>query len=252
MKDSSTYNANNMQTERLHQTWDGSAWVNNNKFLFTYDENNNLTEDLFQYWHDPAWVNLHKYSSTYDANNNQTEFLYQNWDDSVWINSYMYLYTYNENNKLTETIHKTWEVSAWVNFIRTLFISYGNNNLIEILGYIWDDSVWVNYIRDLYIYIPVTTVNENLIFVNSYNLSNNYPNPFNSSTKINYSIPERSIVSLKVFDLLGREVVEIVKGEIEAGTYDINFSPPNLPSGVYFYQLQAGSFLQTKKMILLK
>jgi len=83
-------------------------------------------------------------------------------------------------------------------------------------------------------------------------LSNNYPNPFNPSTKITYSIPERSSVSLKVFDLLGSEVVELVKGEVETGAYEITFNASNLPSGVYFYQLQAGSFLQTRKMILLK
>ena len=57
---------------------------------------------------------------------------------------------------------------------------------------------------------------------------------------------------LKVFDLLGSEVVELVKGEIEAGTYHINFNAANLPSGVYFYRLQAGSFVETRKMILMK
>jgi hypothetical protein len=85
-----------------------------------------------------------------------------------------------------------------------------------------------------------------------YFLAQNYPNPFNPSTKITYSIQERSNVSIKVFDLLGSEVEELVKGEIEAGTYDINFNASNLPSGIYFYRLQAGDFVQTRKMILLK
>jgi hypothetical protein len=112
--------------------------------------------------------------------------------------------------------------------------------------------VWVNYVKGSYTYAPVTALNEDLSSINSYSLSNNYPNPFNPSTKITYSIPERENVSLKVFDLLGSEVVELVKGEIETGTYDINFNASNLPSGVYFYRLQAGSFVQTRKMILLK
>jgi hypothetical protein len=67
-----------------------------------------------------------------------------------------------------------------------------------------------------------------------------------------YSSPERSNVSLKAFDLLGSEVVELVNGEIEAGRYEINFDASFLPSGVYFYQLKAGEFLKTKKMILMK
>jgi hypothetical protein len=85
-----------------------------------------------------------------------------------------------------------------------------------------------------------------------YLLYQNYPNPFNPSTRITYSIPARSNVSLKIFDLLGSEVSELVNGEIEAGNYEVEFNAANLPSGVYFYQLQAGEFISTKKMILLK
>jgi hypothetical protein len=83
-------------------------------------------------------------------------------------------------------------------------------------------------------------------------LNQNHPNPFNPSTKISYSIPERSNVSLKVFDLLGSEVSELFNGEIEAGSYEINFDALLLPSGVYFYQLKAGDYRETKKMILLR
>jgi hypothetical protein len=91
-------------------------------------------------------------------------------------------------------------------------------------------------------------VNGPLTFV----LKQNYPNPFNPTTKISYTIPERSNVSLKIFNLLGSEVVELVKGEVEAGSYIIEFNASALPSGIYFYRLQAGSFVETKKMILLK
>jgi hypothetical protein len=83
-------------------------------------------------------------------------------------------------------------------------------------------------------------------------LEQNYPNPFNPSTKISYTVPERSNVTLKIFNLLGSEVAELVNGEMEAGTYKINFNAINLPSGVYFYEIKAGDYISTKKMLLLK
>jgi hypothetical protein len=85
-----------------------------------------------------------------------------------------------------------------------------------------------------------------------FSLSQNYPNPFNPSTKIKYSIPQSSNVVIKVFDILGNEIELLANEEKPAGTYELTWSAANLPSGVYFYQLKAGSFLETKKMILLK
>ena len=83
-------------------------------------------------------------------------------------------------------------------------------------------------------------------------LNQNYPNPFNPTTKISYTISEKCNVSLKVFNLLGSEVKELVKGEMEAGSYNVEFNASDLPNGVYFYQLKAGSFIDSKEIILLK
>lgn len=87
---------------------------------------------------------------------------------------------------------------------------------------------------------------------NKFKLSQNYPNPFNPSTTISYSIPEASKVSLKVYDILGKEVAELINTEKPAGTYDVNFDAYNLSSGVYFYTIKAGKFIQTKKMVLMR
>jgi hypothetical protein len=93
----------------------------------------------------------------------------------------------------------------------------------------------------------------------SYKLYNNYPNPFNPSTKIFYSVPERSRVSLKIYDMIGNEVASPVNEEKSSGNYSFNFDAGNLASGVYFYQLEAvplsglrSGFKETKKMILTK
>ena len=85
-----------------------------------------------------------------------------------------------------------------------------------------------------------------------YSLSQNYPNPFNPSTTIHFSVPSSEFVTLKVFDVLGNEVATLVNEEKLAGTYEINFNADGLSSGIYFYKLHAGSFVETKKMILIR
>jgi hypothetical protein len=86
----------------------------------------------------------------------------------------------------------------------------------------------------------------------NYVLSQNYPNPFNPSTKISWQSPQSGRQTLKVFDVLGKEVATLVDEYRPAGNYEINFDGGNLPSGVYLYKLQAGSFVETKKMIFMK
>ena len=91
---------------------------------------------------------------------------------------------------------------------------------------------------------------ENL--VNKFDLQQNYPNPFNPSTKITYSILEPGLVSIKVFDILGRQVAELVNKQQSAGTYTVDFNAQNLSAGVYLYKIESGSFQASKKMILMK
>jgi Secretion system C-terminal sorting domain len=86
----------------------------------------------------------------------------------------------------------------------------------------------------------------------AYKLAQNYPNPFNPSTNIRYSLPKESQVSLKVYDVLGREVAELVNQKQPAGSYEVSFNGLKLSSGVYIYKLSAGDIVLTKKMILVK
>ncbi len=86
----------------------------------------------------------------------------------------------------------------------------------------------------------------------TYKLEQNYPNPFNPSTRITFSIKNAGFVSLKVYDLLGREVATLVSENRPAGIYDVAFNASNLGSGIYFYTLTSGGFSQTKKMLFVK
>jgi hypothetical protein len=85
-----------------------------------------------------------------------------------------------------------------------------------------------------------------------YLLSQNYPNPFNPSTVISYQLSVIGFVTLKVYDILGREIATLVNEEKPAGEYEVEFNAANLPSGIYFYQIKAGNFVETEKMVLLK
>ncbi|MBK9099161.1 MAG: T9SS type A sorting domain-containing protein [bacterium] len=97
-------------------------------------------------------------------------------------------------------------------------------------------------------------------FANRFSLQQNYPNPFNPVTKIKYSFPavetrhasSLQLVTLKVYDILGREVTTLVNEEKSAGDYEVEFNAATLPTGIYFYQLKAGQFSKTRKMVLLR
>ena len=95
------------------------------------------------------------------------------------------------------------------------------------------------------------TVSE-IEIVYSFKLEQNYPNPFNSTTTIIYEIPELSFVTLRIYDILGNEITTLINEEKGLGNYQIEFDGSVLSSGIYFYQLKTGSFLETKKMILIK
>lgn len=91
-----------------------------------------------------------------------------------------------------------------------------------------------------------------IVYLNFYNLSQNYPNPFNPNTTIRYSIPNQSKVIIKVYDILGNEIKTLVNEEKQMGSYELEFDASTLTSGIYFYQLKADNYIETKKMILLK
>jgi len=101
--------------------------------------------------------------------------------------------------------------------------------------------------------VPINVSNEDLEGIpTEFSIDQNYPNPFNPSTVINYSVPEASKVSIVVYDMLGQKVADLVNSEQSVGKYSVTFDASGLSSGVYIYQLRAGTFSQTKKMLLIK
>jgi len=110
-----------------------------------------------------------------------------------------------------------------------------------------------NQITGVIINFNITSVeNEELFIPDEIILYTNYPNPFNPSTTIKFSMPQSSYATLKIYNVIGEEVAVLLDRVLTAGTYDFEWNATSLSSGIYFYKLQAGDFVETKKMILLK
>jgi hypothetical protein len=110
------------------------------------------------------------------------------------------------------------------------------------------NNVWMRPLSDM---ITSFKGNTNQIPIH-FELMQNYPNPFNPTTTIQYSLATKSFVTLMVYNVLGQEVQTLIHNEVTPGVHEISFSASSLPSGTYFYRLQAGEFVQTRKMELLK
>jgi len=156
--------------------------------------------------------------------------------DSNGLQKWAYRYNYDNSTNITPA---------------GILVDKSGNIIIAQTIYASDRSVWNirKYIQPGF--IPVG-VKEEIIKPSKFVLYQNYPNPFNPLTTIRYAIPQTSFVSLKMYDILGRQVATLVDEEKPAGTYEVNFDAKNLSSGVYFYRIKAGEFVQTKKLIVLK
>jgi hypothetical protein len=119
-------------------------------------------------------------------------------------------------------------------------------------GYVQADGWYVDDINIVaFEFVPVGTDQVTEV-IEDYTLEQNYPNPFNPSTKISWQSPVGSLQTLKIYDVLGNEVATLVDEYKPTGKYEVEFDASSLTSGVYFYTLHSGSFVSTKKMILLK
>ena len=193
---------------------------------FTYD---GWGMNIIQLHHDFGWGTLIAKKNLY----------YMTWTNTITTFDSQLAYFTNESDKAVITDYYIFLLGG-----DTLKYSKWNNGS-TFFPFYWTD---------------LTSIQVSQEVILNYSLEQNYPNPFNPSTKIKYTIPSVTLrqaqsdilVSLKVFDVLGNEVAILVNEFKPAGDYNIDFTAASLPSGVYFYQLKAGEFIQTRKMLLLK
>ncbi len=144
----------------------------------------------------------------------------------------------NENEKSELTVKKTLNELIKTSKPKDIneHINKMNSNIEKVFGINYDNSVKAK--KGI---IPI-----------EFNLSQNYPNPFNPVTNLEFQIPKSGFVSLKVYDLLGKEVANIVNENLNSGTYRYKFDGSNFASGVYFYNITIGDFSAVKRMVLIK
>ncbi len=267
-----SYDDNGNSISALSQVWQNEQWINDSQTIYEYDENQNLTYSVLQFWLDNQWLNNTKTTYNYDGNGNLIYYLTQIWEDEQWSNSSQTIYEYSDNQNLVYSLLQFWQDEQWVNYSQALYDYNFSTNMVLGKGFQWNnsDSAWVDgdvvfLFRDMlgrYLYSigyktevfygQISDILENNNEVSEFTLKQNYPNPFNPQTKIKYSISKSSLVTLKVYDTLGREVAEIVNKIQQPGNYEVEFNAEQLSSGIYFYELRANDLVITKKMILLK
>jgi hypothetical protein len=256
-----TYNANGDYVTYVVYDWTGSMWHNYYQYLYSYNGNGWRIEYIYQQG-DAAnnWINSSRLTYTYDGSENYSQILRYEWDGTNWANDHKGTYTYNGSGLLTDYFGEDWDSgSGWVNDTHDAYEYDTNDNNTLLTSQEWDGTQWVNTYRTMTTWLLIISdVKNDGNLVTEYSLENNYPNPFNPSTNIKFSVPSTSHVTIKVYDALGKEVAEAFNRTVETGIHEVQFNSNGLSSGVYFYCLEANEidgslrFNETKKMILMK
>lgn len=252
-----TYDSNGNRLTKFNQFWDGSVWVNtSSKETYTYDSNGNLLTHIYQEWNGEDWANYRLYTYTYDTNGNQLTFLEQEWDGTYWVGNSRRAYTYDSNGNLITFLIEHWNDSIWEGHRQWNYTYDTNGNELTFLEQEWNGATWQNYKRAEKSWEVLSVVNNHLI-PESFIMHQNFPNPFNPFTTLQYNLPENSLVNITIYDMMGREVRTLVNQVEDAGYRSIIWDATNkygkpVSAGIYLYQIQAGEYIQTKKMILLK
>lgn len=236
-----TYTPENLNDTTFFQVWVNNQWINYQLNIFKYDEKLNIITNLAKRWGENNWLNYGKGSFEYDANNNCVQEIWEIANNNSWKNWFRIFYEYDENNNLIHLFGEEWENGQWVPEDEPLRVTNPDGILIRFIA------------KELFLYYSLpTSVEGEKHIVNEFNLFQNYPNPFNSNTIISYNIPEHSLVTLNIYNLLGEKIRTLIQQEQVPGKYQINFDGNNLPSGIYFYELITYKTKITKKMILLR
>lgn len=257
--------------ETLHQYFEDGLWQNAS-FIKDYYVSSDIPEySIRQIWNNNQWQDYLHISREFNELNKLT-----NIDVYLWENGSLELvarvkYLYNENNQIDkQKFYEKINENNWDLVFRQSYLYDENYNAVEIVN---EDSVYgqwqpvnapivinfphgysigyVSYKVHLF-YSNISDIKELPGVVKDFLLYQNFPNPFNPSTTINFSLSTSQFTTLKVYDALGREIKTLINKNLSPGNYEVTFDGSELTSGVYFYVLESGGNRLSRKMLLLK
>jgi hypothetical protein len=257
----------------LSEEWQNGAWVNTSRYTYTYDSKNNLASYLSEEWQNGAWVNYSRDKYTYDTTGKMLTDTWELWGDTSWVTYARNTDTYDTKGNLLKSLWELNDKGAWMNY-NTLNYTYDiNGNATHGEYLVWNNGAWAPAMTDITMYynngksrltIPqasvvdiqytssIAALTAEKSMVKQFSLSQNYPNPFNPTTTISYFLPRDTRVKLAIYDVLGTEVKVLENQDKTAGNYHVEFDASGMPTGVYFYRLEAGEFTAVKKLLLIK
>ena len=227
-----SYNDSGDRTEKVTYRWSDSTWTPRHRVIYSYNDNAALSEKLVYKWTDSTWVDKARASIGYDDNQNRVQVLLEKKDSTdAWVNVSLREYMYYDNGLLTETVRSKWRDENWLPRKRYEY----------------------NYSTDR----EVLSAGAPAALPKKIVLSQAYPNPFNPVTTISYRLLEANHVRVDIYDMVGNKVRTLVSQTQNAGTKSYQWNATNdlgqsVSAGMYIYTIQAGDFIQSKKMVLLK
>lgn len=259
-KQTFTY-SNGLLTENLNLLWTGSEWVNTAKQTYEYDAQDRITESVSLTFNESTqgWENVFRMANTYYGTDSLMTIL-QSGNVNEWENLAKVSNTFRADGNLTGVVSYEWDSTEWLPLAKGDYDYDANGNLKLYIESVYEDNEWSVFGRAIYGFIPTNTtdVNDDVITIVDFKLYDNYPNPFNPSTVISWQSSVDSRQTLKVFDILGNEVVTLVDEFRPAGKHSVEFNASGLASGVYLYKITSGTidgthnFSAVKKMMLIK
>jgi hypothetical protein len=245
----------------MNSLWDGSNWTDVAQQVYLYDAQSRLVESFSMSFNEntQSWENVYRMVNTYYGTDSLMTIA-QTGNITTWENLFKVLTTFTIDGQEESVVSHEWNSTDWQPLAKGEYNYDLNGNLKLYLEYIFEDNDWSIYGRAIFTFIPAnpTSVDDDPLLVEEFKLFDNYPNPFNPSTVISWQSSVDSRQTLKVFDILGNEVVTLVDDFRPAGKHSIEFNASGLASGVYLYKITSGTidgthnFSAVKKMMLIK
>jgi hypothetical protein len=252
------------EIRRTHRKGAANAFISDNVTKYILNDRSQVTEKISEIRKDSNYVPINKIMYHYDDLGQIVEEDGYTLQKFEWVNNHRKLYTYNDVTRTTEEISQSLAFGKWMNENRivTYLDAYGNISEVEAGGYSSEKGWQIDH-RITYEYIRVPTILpvfnkpiasnvDTVLLPEKFRLDHNYPNPFNATTQIHFYVPFTANVSLKVYDILGREVATLIDEERQSGEYSILWDGKDVATGVYFYRMVALGFSEVRKMNLVK